>query len=128
MHVRLIRTEDDNRAALREIEALWGAAEGTEDADGLDALVALVDNYEAKRWPLASDATFDPIDALRFAIDELGHSQAELARILGSRSRASEVLSRRRALTVAMIHDISKAWKMPAELLARPYPLAKAAS
>jgi len=64
---------------------------------------------------------------LRDAIDELGHTRAELADLLGSRSRASEVLSRRRALTVEMIHKIGEAWKSPAALLVRPYKLERAA-
>ena len=64
---------------------------------------------------------------LRYAIDELGHTQAELAELLGSRSRASEVLSRRRALTAEMIHKIGEAWKIPADLLVRPYKIEIAA-
>jgi HTH-type transcriptional regulator / antitoxin HigA len=62
-------------------------------------LIALVEIYDAKRWPIDIDENFDPIDVLGYAIDELGHTQAGLAEILGSRSRASEILSRRRALT-----------------------------
>ena len=90
-------------------------------------LLALVEIYEARRWPIDKSAQFDPIDVLHYAIDELGHSQAELAELLGSRSRASEVLARRRALTVEMIHKISTAWKIPAELMVRPYRLKRAA-
>jgi HTH-type transcriptional regulator / antitoxin HigA len=78
----------------------------------------LVEKYEEGRWP-AIDAS-DPIDLLHFAISEFGHTQAELADLLGSRSRASEVLNRRRALTVEMIRTISDAWKIPADLLVRP--------
>jgi len=90
-------------------------------------LLAPVDIHEAKRWPIETDQNFDPIDVLRYAIDELGHTQAELAELLGSRSRASEVLSRRRALTVEMIHKIGEAWKIPADLLVRPYRIERAA-
>ena len=60
-------------------------------------------------------------------VDELGHTQAELAELLGSRSRASEILARRRALTVGMIHRISEAWRIPADLLVRPYKIKRAA-
>jgi HTH-type transcriptional regulator/antitoxin HigA len=127
MQIQLIRTDEDHRAALAEIETLWGAPEGTDDGDRLEALVALVDSYEARRWPLVVDASFDPVDVLQFAVHELGHDRAELARILGSRSRASEILGRRRTLTVKMIHDISEAWKIPAALLIRPYKTTKAA-
>lgn len=123
MDIRPIRTDDDHRAALAEIDACWGAPEGTEAGDKLDVLVALVEIYEAKRWPVEIDIAFDPIDVLHYAIEELGHSQTELAELLGSRSRASEILARRRALTVEMIHKISEAWRIPADLLVRPYNL-----
>jgi len=127
MDVRPIRTDEDHRAALAEIEACWGAPEDTEQADKLDVLLALVEIYEAKRWPIDVDQNFDPIDVLHYAVEELGHTQAELAELLGSRSRASEILSRRRALTVDMIHKISEAWKIPADLLVRPYRIERAA-
>src|ERR1700737_4152724 len=87
MEIRPIRTDKDHRAALSEIEKLWGASSGTPEGDKLDILVTLVETYEERRWPLRSRRRFDPVDALRYAIDELGHTQAELADILGSRSR-----------------------------------------
>lgn len=127
MDIRPIRTEEDHRAALKEIEACWSAREGTEEGDRLDVLLALVDAYEEKHWPIDIDEHFDPIDVLNHAIEEMGHSQAELAELLGSRSRASEILSRRRALTVDMIHKIGKAWRIPADLLVRPYQIHHAA-
>jgi HTH-type transcriptional regulator/antitoxin HigA len=127
MDIRPIRTDKDHRAALAEIEACWGAPDGTEKADKLDVLLALVEIYEAKRWPIDVDESFDPVDVLHYAVSELGHTQAELAELLGSRSRASEILARRRALTVEMIHSISDAWKIPAELLIRPYKVGQAA-
>ncbi len=127
MDIRPIRTDKEHRAALAEIDACWGAAEGTEQGDKLDVLLALVDLYEGKRWPIEVDESFDPIDVLHYAIEELGHTQAELADLLGSRSRASEILARRRALTVEMIHKISEGWKMPADLLVRPYKTERAA-
>ena len=127
MEMQPIRNDQQHRAALAAIERLWGAAEGTDEGDRLDLLLALVEIYEARRWPVESAERFDPIDVLRYAIEELGHTQAELAEILGSRSRASEILSRRRALTVDMIHRIGEAWMIPADLLVRPYKLARAA-
>jgi HTH-type transcriptional regulator/antitoxin HigA len=127
MEIQPIRTDEAHRAALAEIEACWGAPEGTLQGDRLEILVALVELYEARRWPIETDQNFDPIDVLHYAIEELGHSQGELAKLLGSRSRASEVLSRRRALTVEMIYRISEAWKIPADLLVRPYKLERAA-
>jgi HTH-type transcriptional regulator/antitoxin HigA len=127
MDIRPIRTDEDHRAALAEIDACWGAPEGTEEGDKLNVLLALVELYEAKRWPIEIDKGFDPIDVLNYAIEELGHTQAELAELLGSRPRASEILSRRRALTVEMIHKISEEWKIPADLLVRPYKIERAA-
>lgn len=127
MNIRPIRTDEDHRAALAEIEACWGAAEGTEAGDRLEVLVTLVESYEARRWPIEQGKRFDPVDVLHYAIDELGHTQAELAELLGSRSRASEVLARKRALNVDMIHKISEAWKLPAALLVRPYKIRSAA-
>src|ERR1700730_6763249 len=127
MDIRPIRTDEDHSAALAEIDACWGAPVGTEEGDKLEVLVALVELYEAKRWPLETGESFDPIDVLRYAIEELGHTQAELGELLGSRSPGSEILSRRRSLTVEMIHRISEAWKIPADLLVRPYKLERAA-
>ena len=118
MEIRPIRNDEDHAAAVREIETLWGAAVGTEDGDKLDILATLVEKYEESRWP--GFDTADPIDLLNYAIEELGHSQAELAELLGSRSRASELLNRKRPLTVEMIHKISEAWKIPADLLVKP--------
>jgi HTH-type transcriptional regulator / antitoxin HigA len=127
MEIRPIRTDEDHRAALAEIDTRWGALEGTEEGDRLDVLLALVELYEAKRWPIEIDQSFDPVDVLNYALDELGRTQAELAELLGSRSRASEILSRRRALTVEMIHKISERWRIPADLLVRPYKIKRVA-
>jgi len=128
MDIRPIRTDDDHRRALAEIERLWGAANGTSEGDTLDILVTLVEGYEERRWPLKRRRRLDPVDVLHYAIDELGHTQAELARILGSRSRASEILSRRRPLTLDMIQKINARWKIPADLLVQPYRIGASAA
>jgi HTH-type transcriptional regulator / antitoxin HigA len=127
MEIHPIKSDQDHRAALAEIDACWGAVDGTEEGDRLDVLLALVEIYEAKRWPVEIDDGFDPVGVLNYVMEEFGHTQAELAELLGSRSRASEVLSRRRALTVDMIHKISEGWKIPADLLVRPYKIERAA-
>jgi HTH-type transcriptional regulator/antitoxin HigA len=118
VEVNPIHNDADHKAAVAEIERLWGAAPGTPEGDKLDILVTLVDAYEEKRWPIEAA---DPVEALTYAIEEMGHSQSELANLLGSRSRASEVLNRKRGLTVEMIHKISTAWHIPAAVLVRPY-------
>jgi HTH-type transcriptional regulator / antitoxin HigA len=122
MEIHPIRTEADYDAAVAEIELLWNAEPGTDDGDKLDILATLVERYENERWPIDSSGV-DPVDLLNYLIEEGGHTQAELAELLGSRSRASEILNRKRALTVEMIHKLNTEWKVPAELLIKPYPL-----
>lgn len=122
MSIRPIRSDADHDAAVREIEGLWDAPEGSPEADRRDVLATLVEVYEAKRWPV--DVS-DPVDLLNFAISDMGRSQTELAEIIGSRSRASEILARKRAPTLEMIDKISRAWSIPRGLLAAPYALAK---
>lgn len=121
MEIHPIRNDEDHAAAIRE-EKLWGAETGSEEGDKLDILATLVEKYEERRWPNVDVS--DPIDLLNYAITEFGHSQAELADLLGSRSRASEILNRRRPLTVEMIHRISEAWKISADLLVKPVRVA----
>lgn len=123
MEIRVIRTDEDHRAALQTIEQLWNAEPGSEDGDKLELLSILVERYENSRWPMDT-SHIDPIDVLNYLIDEGGHSQTELGHLLGSRSRASEILNRRRALNVEMIRKISEAWKVPADLLIGEYELA----
>lgn len=118
MEIRPIRNDEDHRRALAEIEALWDAPEGSPDADRLEVLAVLVEDYESRNFSI--DAGLSPAEVLRFAITDMGHSQTELAVILESRSRASEVLSGKRGLNVDAIYRIAKAWKIPAEMLLEP--------
>jgi HTH-type transcriptional regulator/antitoxin HigA len=120
MDIKPIRTDADHAAALTEINNLWGAAPGTDEGDKLDILATLVEKYEETRWPI-EEPNWDPVDVLAYAINELGHSQKELADLFESRPRATEILKRQRHLTVEMIQLINEAWKIPAELLIRPY-------
>lgn len=125
MDVKPIKTDADHADAVREIEMLWGAAEGTEAGDRLDVLLTLVDAYEDRRWPVESG---DPVEVIRSAMSLNGRSQNELAEVLGSASRASEVLNRRRALTLPMIRALSEEWRIPAALLVQSYEHGKRAS
>jgi HTH-type transcriptional regulator / antitoxin HigA len=122
MDVRAIRNDDDLTWALREVEAYFDREPevGSPEAERFDVLAALIEAYEAKHHPVPES---DPIDILSFAIAERGHSQAELAELLGSRSRASEILGRKRGMTLEQIRTISNAWKIPIAALAKPYPL-----
>lgn len=123
MEIRPIRTNDDLTAALTRIDALWGKEPGTPKGDELDILLDLVEHYESKHFPVEP---MEPIDLLRVHMDTTGRTQADLAALLGSRPRASEVLNRKRALTVDMIHKLSSEWHIPADCLVKPYHLAAA--
>ena len=123
MDVRPIRTEGDYEWALREIAPYFEEppARGTPEGDRFDVLATLVAAYEREHHPMP-DA--DPVEILRFAIQDMGRSQADLGKLLGSRARASEVLARKRPLTLSMIRAVSAAWNIPVEVLAQPYDLA----
>ena len=117
MEITPIRTDADHEAALRDIETLWGAGEGTPEGDRLDVLVTLVEAYEDRRWPLEE---LDPVEAIEAAMAHDGHTRADLAALIG-KSRASEILKRRRALTLPMIRRIASAWHVPERLLIKEY-------
>jgi HTH-type transcriptional regulator/antitoxin HigA len=112
--MRPIRNDEDHAAAIQRIDELWGAPEGSPESDELEVLGILVDEYAQKRWPAGP---VSPLEILHYMIDEAGHTQAELAEILGSRSRASEILAGKREMTLDHIRRISRAWKLPVELL-----------
>lgn len=118
MDVRPIRNDEDHEAALREIEALWGSEVGTAEGDRLDVLITLADAYEDARWPIPEG---DPVDAIKDSMAMEGRTQSDLAEVLGSASRASEVLRRKRGLTLPMIWALHDQWRIPAEVLVRPY-------
>lgn len=120
MDIRPIRNEADHREALVEIERLWNAPAGSPEADKLDVLATLVEKFEEEHYPIAAP---DPVEAIRAHIEMTGRQQADLAELLGSRSRASEILGRKRALTVEMIHKLNRHWGIPAEVLVQPYPV-----
>lgn len=122
MHIKPIRTDEDHEAALREIETLWGSPEGSEAGDRLDVLVTLVETYEQRRWVIEP---LDPVDAIKAAMETNGYTRAQFAALIGQ-SRATEVLSRRRALTLPMIRKIAGAWHVPERVLVQDYALAKA--
>jgi HTH-type transcriptional regulator/antitoxin HigA len=121
MDIRPIRNDEDHEAALREIEALWGAEAGTPDGDRLDVLITLADAYEDVRWPVPQG---DPVDAIKDSMAMEGRTQSDLAEVLGSASRASEILKRKRGLTLPMIWALHERWRIPAEALVRPYETA----
>jgi HTH-type transcriptional regulator / antitoxin HigA len=123
MDIRPIRTDQDHQAALAQIEALWGADEGTPEGDRLDVLATLVEVYEERRWPMDE---LDPVEAIEAAMAYEGRSRSDLAAVIGQ-SRATEILKRERALTLPMIRKIAAAWHVPERVLVKAYPLATSA-
>lgn len=117
--VRPVRTEADYDAALRDINALMDARPGTPDGDRLDVLVTLVQAYEARHHPVAPP---DPVDAIRFRMEQSGLTPRDLEPYIGSRARVSEVLNRRRALTLPMIRRLADGLQIAAEVLVREAP------
>src|SRR5579859_8156381 len=97
IEVKPIRTKRDHEAALKEIERLWGAKTGTPEGDRLDVLATLVDAYEAEHYPMDPP---DPIDAIKFRMEQQGLTRRDLEEIIGTRTRIAEVLNRRRGLSI----------------------------
>jgi HTH-type transcriptional regulator / antitoxin HigA len=120
MDIRPIRTEADYDWALAEIERYFEhePEPDTLDAARFDVLAALIDDYETKHWPVDPP---DPIAAILYRMEQAGLEQADLGRLFGSRSRASEVLHRKRPLTTEQIFRLYREWHIPADVLIRPY-------
>ncbi len=116
MDVRALHDEADYDWALAEVARYFATPpeKDTADADRFDVLADLIEAYEQRRWPIEPA---EPVDAIRFAMELKGLTQADLGRLLGSRSRASEVLSGRRALTPRMMSKLHRSWGVPAESL-----------
>lgn len=125
MDVRPIRTAADQEWALAEIARYFDdqPEPGTPDADRFDVLADLIAAYEERTFPIGP---MEPVDFIRAHMENTGRTQADLSTLFGSRPRASEVLNRRRALTVDMIHRLSTEWGIPADCLVRPYHLVAA--
>lgn len=115
--VKPIRTRNDHAAALAEIERLWGAKRGTPDGDRLDVLATLVDAHEAERFPMDPP---DPIEAIKFRMEQQGLTRKDLEPLIGTRTRVAEVLNRKRSLSIGMIRRLHRALGIPADVLIRP--------
>ena len=112
MEIKPIKTETDYKTALHRIELLWGAKKDTSEGDELDLLATLVESWEMKNYPILPP---DPIDAIKFRMDQMNLTPSDIGRILGSRSRVSEILKRRRKITLKMAKALHKHLMIPAE-------------
>jgi HTH-type transcriptional regulator/antitoxin HigA len=117
MQLKPIKTDADHEAALAEIERLWDAEEGTADGDRLEILTTLVEAYEESHFPMDVP---DPIEAIKFRLEQQGEDKKALIGIIGSRTRVYEVLRGDRALSLSMIRQLNEKLKIPAEVLIRP--------
>ena len=114
MEIRPIKTEQDYNDSIKRIEELWGAKKDTLQGDELDLLVTLVESYEMKHYPIAPP---DPVDAIKFRMEQMDMTKADMVKYLGSQSRVSEVLNRKRKLTLSMVKSLYKGLRIPAEIL-----------
>src|SRR4030042_4738645 len=103
MEIRPIKTEQDYNFTIHRIEELWGAKKDTPGGDELDLLVTLVESYEMKHFPIAPP---DPVDAIKFRMQQMGMTHSDMVKYLGSQSRVSEVLNRKRKLTLKMVKTL----------------------
>lgn len=114
MQIQPIHTEDDHQKALDRIEEIFDAKPGSEEGDELEILGILVDEYEKKHFPIEAPK---PVEAIKFRMDQLGMEQKDLAKILSSKSRASEILSGKRSLSLRQIKILYRKLGIPAEVL-----------
>ena len=120
--IRPIRNEEDYETALEEIESLWDAGPSTPEGDRLDVLVMLVEAYEEEHYPIPSP---DPIEMILHVMDARGLTRKDMEPYLGSRARVSEILNRRRPLSLEMIRRLQVELGIPADVLVQPYELQK---
>lgn len=114
MDIKPIHTAADHKAALAEIERLWGAQPGTPDGDKFEVLATLVDEWERKRTPILPP---DPVEAIKFRLEQQGQTRKALEPIIGTRARVSEILNGHRKLTLAMIRALNRELNIPLEIL-----------
>jgi HTH-type transcriptional regulator/antitoxin HigA len=117
VEVKPIRSKRDYDAALKELERLWGAKSGTRDGDRLDVLATLIDAYEAEHYPMDPP---DPIEAIKFRMEQQGLTRRDLEEIIGTRTRIAEILNRKRGLSIGMIRRLHERLGISAEVLIRP--------
>jgi HTH-type transcriptional regulator / antitoxin HigA len=122
--IKPIRTKKDYEVALAEVERLWGAKLGTSDGDRLDVLATLIEAYESTHYPMDPP---DPVEAIKFRMEQQGLSRKDMESLIGTRTRVAEILNRRRNLSISMIRRLHKELGISAEVLIRPSRRAKAA-
>ena len=123
MQIKPIKTEADYEAALKQIDSLMDAELNTAQGDQLDVLVTLVDAYEAKHYSISAP---DPIEAIRFRLEQMGLKDKDLQSSIGSSGRVSEIMNYKRPLTLPMIRKLHEVLDIPTESLIQDYELKRA--
>jgi len=118
MKIKPIKTEKDYEYALERLEAIFDAKSGTPEGDELEVLGILIDQYENDHFPIGLP---DPIEAIKFRMEQMGYNQSDLAKIVGLKSRASEILNKKRKLTLEMIRQLHERLNIPTEVLIQTY-------
>ncbi len=120
MNIKPIKTETDYQMALNRLEEIFDAINGTPESDEADILGLLIDEYEKKHYPIEAP---DPIEAIKIRMEEMSLKQVDLVESIGGKSRVSEILNRKRKLTVEMIRKLTKRLNLSSELLIKDYQL-----
>jgi len=118
MEWKVIKTEKDYQKALKRLEIIFDAKKNSREGDELELLTLLIDNYEKERDPIEFP---DPIEAIKFRMEQLNYKQKDLAEALGLKSRVSEILNRKRKLTLDMIRKLNEELGIPTDVLVREY-------
>ncbi len=118
MKLKLIKNEKDYIQALERLEKIFDAKKGTKEGDELEILGILIEKYEEEYFPIDMP---DPIEAIKFRMEQLDYNQNDLADLIGQKSRASEILNRKRKLSLDMIRKLSATLRIPSEVLIQAY-------
>lgn len=118
MNIKPIKTEQDHQEALDRLEVIFDAKKGSPEGDELEILVLLIEKYESVHFPIDLP---DPIEAIKFRMEQMGYTQSDLVKIIGLKSRVSEILNKKRKLTLEMIRKIHVALNIPTEILVQSY-------
>ena len=118
MKIKPIKTEQDYNQALERLEVIFDAKKGTKEGDELEVLGILIEKYEDDHFPIDLP---DPIEAIKFRMEQMNYSQNDLAKVIGLKSRASEILNKKRKLSLEMIRNLHETMKIPTEVLIQPY-------
>lgn len=118
MEIKPIKTSGDYNQALKRLEHIFDAKNGTPEGDELEVLAILIDEYEKEQFPIELP---DPIEAIKFRMEQMGYTQNDLAAIVGLKSRASEILNRKRKLSLEMIRKLHEELNIPTDVLIQAY-------